>query len=127
MLSDLNRVDFANVQVRRTLIWVKGVYVHAAAASLDSPSACAGAGAGILGVPVRGKGGSALGAGLQGHVAAAELPGAVGGLVGERGHSGAQAVRAPAQFPQSGSPVPAQVVLLQVCRHPNSSLSVTPP
>lgn len=36
MLSDLNRVDFANVQVRRTLIWVNGVYVHAAAASLDS-------------------------------------------------------------------------------------------
>lgn len=88
---------------------------------------CCGTGAGILGVPVRGKGGSALGAGLQGHVTAAKLSGAVGGLAGERGHSGAQAVRAPAQFPQSGSTVPAQVVLLQVCKSPNSSLSVMPP
>lgn len=87
-----------------------------------------GTGAGVLGVPVRGKGGSALGAGLQGHVTAAKLSGAVGGLAGERGHSGAQAVRAPAQFPQSGSTVPAQVVLLQVCTSPHSSsLTVMPP
>lgn len=75
---------------------------------------------------VRGKSGAALGAGLQGHVAAAELSGAVGGLAGERGHSGAQALRAPAQFPQSGSPVPAQVVLLQVCKRQNPSLTVMP-
>ena len=74
-----------------------------------------------MGVPVRGGSGSALGAGLQGHTTAAKLSGAVGSLAGECGHSGAQAVRAPAQLPQSGSTVPAQVVLLQVCSKNNNN------
>lgn len=73
-----------------------------------------------MGVPVWGGGGSALGAGLQGHATAAELPGAVGGLAGERGHPGAQALRTPAQLPPGGSAVPAQVVLLQVCKKKNT-------
>lgn len=67
-----------------------------------------------MGVPVRGGSRSALGAGLQGHTTAAELSGAMGSLAGKRCHSGAQALRAPAQLPEGGATVPAQVVLLQV-------------
>lgn len=76
-----------------------------------------------MGVSVRGESGAALGAGLQGHATAAELSGAVGGLAGERGHSGAEAVRAPAQLPQGGAAVPAQVVLLQVSQRHKSILT----
>lgn len=75
-----------------------------------------------MGVPVRGGSGSALGAGLQGHTTAAKLSGAVGSLAGKCGHSGAQALRAPTQLPQSGSTVPAQVVLLQVCKDTTTTL-----
>lgn len=78
-----------------------------------------------MGVSVWGGSGSALGAGLQGHTTAAELSGAVGGLAGECGHSGAQALWAPAQLPQSSSPVSAKVVLLQVCKEKKNALRYT--
>lgn len=45
-------------------------------------------GAGVVGVSVRRERGSASGAGLQGHPAAAELSGPVGYLAGQRGLSG---------------------------------------
>lgn len=47
----------------------------------------------------------------------------MGGLAGERGHPGAQALRTPAQLPPGGSAVPAQVVLLQVCKKKNTPAS----
>lgn len=50
---------------------------------------CCCTGTGLLGVPVWGGSGSALGAGLQGYTTAAKLSGAVGCLAGQRGHSGA--------------------------------------
>ena len=67
-----------------------------------------------MGVQVRGGRGAAVGAGLQGHAAAAQLPGAVGHLAGQRGDPGPGALRPPHQLPQGGPPVPAQLVLLQV-------------
>lgn len=73
-------------------------------------------GASVVGVPVWGEHGSALGAGLQGYPTAAKLSGAVGGLAGQRGHSSAEALRAAAQLPQGGPAVPTQVVLLQVAK-----------
>lgn len=83
---------------------------------------CCCIGAGIMGVPVWGGSGSALGAGLQSHATAAKLSGAMGSLAGQCGHSSAQALWAPAQLPPSGSTIPAQVVLLQVCK---KSMSVS--
>ena len=68
-----------------------------------------------MGVPVRRHAGAAAGAGLQGHAQAGQLPGAVGPVAGGRGQPGAQAPRGPGQLPQGRPPVPAQVVLLQVC------------
>ncbi len=71
------------------------------------------AGAGLVGVPVwRGRS-STPRAGFQGHPSAAELLGAVGRLAGQRGHSNTEAVRGQTHPPQSCTPVPAQVVLLQ--------------
>lgn len=86
-------------------------------------SSCCRTGAGVLGVPVRGGRGPALGAGLQGHPAAAELFGAVGSLAGQRGHPGAQALRAPAQLPQGSSTIPAEMVFLQVWKGLKHSVS----
>ena len=64
---------------------------------------CSGEGAGV----------TARTPGLS-HAAAAQLPGAVGHLAGQRGDPGAGALRPPHQLPQGRAPVPAQLVLLQV-------------
>lgn len=109
MLSDLNRVDFANVQVvnrAQTLSDARCAPVDRFASYVT--------GAGVVGVPVRRERGAASGAGLQSHPAAAEFSGPVGHLVGQRGLSGAQASPGQPQLPQGGPAVSAQMVLLQV-------------
>jgi len=142
MLSDLNRVDFANVQVSSLCLDVRcwcpvpfllynpqfsSFYRHTTCVNIQFFLFRCCTGTGIMGVPVWGGGCSALGAGLQGHATAAKLSGAVGSLAGECGHSGAQALRAPAQLPQGSSTVPAQVVLLQVCERRQRGHTETPP
>lgn len=72
------------------------------------------AGAGLVGVPVRGGRGTAAGAGLQADPAAAELTGPVGQLAGQRGHPGPEAACRQPQLPQGRPAVPAEVVFLQV-------------
>lgn len=114
MLSDLNRVDFANVQVS----WWRRVRGGAVPSQYPAPcpSVRLPAGAGLVGVPLRGPRGAAIGAGLQGDAAAAELAGAVGGLAGRRGQPGAEALPGQLRLPQGCQALPPQVVLLQVRR-----------
>lgn len=115
MLSDLNRVDFANVQVSAGRAGESKATPGApglAAEPGDALPLCPGAG--LVGVPLRGPGGAAAGAGLQGDAAAAELPGAVGGLAGWRRESGAQALPGQRRLSQGRQALPPQVVLLQV-------------
>ena len=86
MLSDLNRVDFANVQVSVDGAGERGAARRlrpGAAAEPRAPAHCV-PGAGLVGMPLRGPRGAAAGAGLQSDSAAAELTGAVGGLAGRR-------------------------------------------
>ena len=71
-------------------------------------------GASQLGVSVRGQHGPAAGAGLQEDPAGPELPRAVGCLAGECRQPGPQAARGQYKLPQGSSPVPPQVVFLQV-------------
>lgn len=78
--------------------------VSAGGCSLSSTDVCVCvcvwcAGAGIMGLPVRGGHGAATRAGLQGYTAAAELLGAVGHLARQRRQSGPQALRGQAKFP----------------------------
>lgn len=108
MLSDLNRVDFANVQVG----FVKWFHL-----ALDSttvpltdtqPSFCLpSVGAGLLGVPVWGPRCPAAGAGLQADPPAAELLGAVGCMAGRGGLSGPKAVPAQPCLPKGCQALPA--------------------
>ncbi|XP_060001418.1 DNA-binding protein RFX2 isoform X8 [Lagenorhynchus albirostris] len=72
------------------------------------------AGAGLVGVPVRGGRGAASGAGLQADPAAAELPGPVGQLAGQRSHPGPEAARGQPPLPEGCAAVPAEMVLLQL-------------
>lgn len=111
MLSDLNRVDFANVQVsaagqanaRRPGPAPSGAWAVAAAAAAE-PRVSAGciAGAGLVGVPLRGPRSAAAGTGLQSDASAAELTGTMGGLAGRRGEPGAQALPGQRRLPQGG-------------------------
>ncbi|XP_049563532.1 DNA-binding protein RFX2 isoform X3 [Orcinus orca] len=107
MLSDLNRVDFANVQGRAREMSLS--------LRTDPALACPRpTGAGLMGVPVRGGRGAASGAGLQADPAAAELPGPVGQLAGQRSHPGPEAARGQPQLPEGCAAVPAEMVLLQL-------------
>ena len=71
-------------------------------------------GASILGVPVRRQSCDAVGAGFQADVAASDVVGAVGGVVGRRRQSGPQLTRIESQLSKGSTSVPPQVVLLQV-------------
>ena len=119
MLSDLNRVDFANVQVSAGRAGDElGVARRGGPPgrqlSRGRPPSCSVPGAGLMGVPLRGPRGAAAGAGLQSDAAAAELTGAVGGLAGWRREPGAQALPGQHRLPQSRQALPPQVVVLQV-------------
>ena len=71
-------------------------------------------GAGVVGVPLRGRRGAAPGAGLQGDAAAAQLFGAVGAVVGRRRGPRPQTPPGDPRLPPRRKALPAQVVLLQV-------------
>lgn len=120
MLSDLNRVDFANVQVSAVRAGddERGVARRGGSRgrrlSRGHPPSCSVPGAGLVGVPLRGPRGAATGAGLQSDAAAAELTGAVGGLAGWRREPGAQALPGQRRLPQGRQALPPQVVILQV-------------